>query len=44
MDKKVFIWDSMTGCIVASVVMVPDPMNCMAWGGKVKDIKGRDTP
>ena len=42
-DKKIFIWDSSNGYIVASVQLMPDPMNCMAWGGFQKDIKGRET-
>jgi len=29
--------------IVASTMMVPERITCVAWGGFVKDIKGRDT-
>lgn len=43
LDKKIFVWDSNNGYIVASVVLQPDPLHCMAWGGHIKDIKGRDT-
>jgi hypothetical protein len=43
MDKKIFIWDTSNGYIVAKQVMQPDPMTCMRWGGFVKDIKGRNT-
>jgi WD40 repeat protein len=43
LDKKMFIWDTSNGYIVASVLLTPDPLYCMCWGGFVKDIKGRDT-
>ena len=43
MDKKIFIWDTSNGFIVAKHVTLPDQVNCMRWGGFVKDIKGRNT-
>ena len=43
MDKKIFIWDTSNGYIVAKSIIVPDPINCIKWGGFVKDIKGRNT-
>ncbi len=43
LDKKIFVWDTSNGYIVASVVLQPNPLHCMAWGGFVKDIKGRNT-
>ena len=42
MDKKLFIWDTSNGFIVASFPLLPDPINIMCWGGFVKDIKGRE--
>lgn len=43
MDKKIFIWDTSNGYIVAKHNILPDPLCCMRWGGFVKDIKGRNT-
>ena len=40
-DKKIFVWDLLTGNIVASA-QVPEVTN-MVWGGRVKDVKGRPT-
>lgn len=42
MDKKVFIWDAASGCIVASCSF-PFPIQCLAWGGFVRDLKWRET-
>jgi WD40 repeat protein len=42
MDKKVFIWDTVSGCIVASC-MFPKPINCVTWGGFIRDLKWRET-
>ena len=33
MDKKIFIWDTSNGYIVAKHVTVPDIISCMRWGG-----------
>lgn len=41
-DKKIFIWNTQNGYIVGSVALLPDPLNCMSWGGYIKDIKLRD--
>tara|TARA_B110000503_G_C7010740_1_gene355564 strand:- start:303 stop:467 length:165 start_codon:yes stop_codon:yes gene_type:complete len=43
MDKKIYIWDTSNGYIVAKHILTPDPLSCMRWGGFVKDIKGRNT-
>jgi len=43
MDKKIFIWDTSNGFIVAKHSILPDPLSCVRWGGFVKDIKGRNT-
>jgi WD40 repeat protein len=42
MDKKVFIWDTVSGCIVASCLF-PKPINCVTWGGFIRDLKWRET-
>jgi len=41
-DEKMVIWDMTTGCIVATCNHMK-PTNCCCWGGRKKDIKGRDT-
>eukprot|EP00741_Cyanophora_paradoxa_P019975 tig00021179_g19279.t1 len=41
-DKKMYCWDLSTGYIVSSTPM-PEPANCVAWGGREKDIKRRPT-
>jgi WD40 repeat protein len=42
MDKKVFIWDTQSGCIVASCLF-SKPINCATWGGFIRDLKWRET-
>ena len=42
-DKRVFIWDTTSGCIVASCGIYPERINAIRWGGFAKDIKLRDT-
>eukprot|EP00965_Chrysotila_dentata_P094274 3116648-Pleurochrysis_carterae.AAC.1 len=41
-DSKLVVWDLQTGCIVSTQVL-NKPAHCIAWGGRKKDIKGRDT-
>ncbi|KAL4432056.1 hypothetical protein ABPG74_017792 [Tetrahymena malaccensis] len=42
-DKKIFIWNTINGCIVASCQIYPEKIIAMRWGGFAKDIKLRDT-
>jgi hypothetical protein len=42
MDKKLFVWDTLTGAIVASCAL-EEPIVCLVWGGMVRDIKWRET-
>lgn len=42
LDKKVFVWDTKTGNIVASGAMA-EALVAMTWGGLVRDIKWRET-
>jgi hypothetical protein len=42
MDKKLFVWDTLTGAIVASCAL-EEPILCLVWGGMVRDIKWRET-
>jgi WD40 repeat protein len=41
-DKRVFVWDCMTGLIVAWHATVPDPTTAVVEAGYVKDIKRRE--
>lgn len=41
-DKKMVVWDMSSGCIVASVERGV-PTACVAFGGRVKDVKRRPT-
>jgi WD40 repeat protein len=47
LDGKLFVWNTANGHIVSSLPLVPSVITenpkCMAWGGFVKDIKGRPT-
>ena len=40
-DNKMFIWDCITGYIVASIGLTPNPTISVKFGGYLKDIKGR---
>lgn len=42
-DGLVILWDLSTGAQVVRVRHEPAPTLCLAWGGFVKDVKGRDT-
>ncbi|EGR30971.1 WD40 repeat protein [Ichthyophthirius multifiliis] len=42
-DKKLFVWDTSNGYIVASCIIFPEKITTMRWGGYAKDIKLRDT-
>lgn len=42
LDAKMVVWDLTTGCIVASKPNM-EPTTCACWGGRKKNIKGRDT-
>jgi WD40 repeat protein len=42
-DGLILIWDLATGAQVTRLRAEPAPTLCAAWGGFVKDIKGRDT-
>jgi hypothetical protein len=44
-DGRLLVWDMSTGAIVAIVQQhaCPAPVQCMAWGGMVRDVKRRDT-
>jgi WD40 repeat protein len=42
-DNKLVIWDMSTGAIVTASRLAPMPIECIAWGGMVLDIKGRPT-
>ena len=42
MDNKLFVWDNSTGYIVGSKSL-DEVVVCAAWGGRVRDIKWRDT-
>lgn len=42
MDKRLFVWDNLTGFIVGSKAL-EEVVVCAAWGGMVRDIKWRDT-
>ena len=41
-DGKLVVWDMHTGCIVAERNGLR-PTDCACWGGRVKDVKKRDT-
>jgi WD40 repeat protein len=47
LDGKLFIWNTANGHIVSSLPLVPSVFTenpkCLAWGGYVKDVKGRPT-
>lgn len=47
LDGKLFVWNTANGHIVSSLPLVPSVFSenpkCMAWGGFVKDVKGRPT-
>ena len=42
-DGLLLVWDLSTGAQVTRLRHEPAPVLCLAWGGFVKDIKGRDT-
>jgi WD40 repeat protein len=42
-DGLVLVWDLSTGAQVTRLRHEPAPVLCVAWGGFVKDLKGRDT-
>ena len=42
-DGKMFAWEMSKGYIVASCTAEPAPVDAIAWGGMVKDVKRRDT-
>lgn len=42
MDKKLAVWDMHTGCLVAKTTVKQTPL-CACWGGRARDIKGRQT-
>jgi len=42
-DDKMFVWDMLSGYIVTSAVSNPSPCWDIAWGGRVKDVKRRQT-
>ena len=42
-DGLIVVWDLSNGTQVTRLRHEPAPVLCMAWGGFVKDIKGRDT-
>ena len=42
-DKKMLVWDMHTGNLVCSQHAAPAPTRCVAWGGRVKDVKRRAT-
>ena len=45
LDGKLFVWNTANGHIVSSLALVPsvttESPKCLAWGGFVKDVKGR---
>ena len=42
-ERKMYVWDMLTGMIVAKTsALKPKPV-CACWGGRARDIKGRDT-
>ena len=45
LDGKLFVWNTANGHIVSSLALVPsvttESPKCIAWGGFVKDVKGR---
>eukprot|EP00310_Coccolithus_braarudii_P018945 CAMPEP_0183338038 /NCGR_PEP_ID=MMETSP0164_2-20130417/5470_1 /TAXON_ID=221442 /ORGANISM="Coccolithus pelagicus ssp braarudi, Strain PLY182g" /LENGTH=636 /DNA_ID=CAMNT_0025507819 /DNA_START=39 /DNA_END=1949 /DNA_ORIENTATION=+ len=42
LDAKLVVWDMDTGMIVVTCFL-QKPVTCATWGGRKKDIKGRDT-
>lgn len=42
-DKKMYIWDTQTGYIVANCPTYPTLTSAVAWGNRVKDNKGQST-
>lgn len=46
LDGKLFVWNTANGHIVSSLALVSvttESPKCLAWGGFVKDVKGRQT-
>ena len=43
LDKKMLVWDMATGMIVAKTGVLKQTPMCAAWGGRAKNIKGRET-
>ena len=42
-DKKMVVWDMHSGCIVAKTGALKQAPMCACWGGRARDIKGRET-
>lgn len=42
-DKKMVVWDMLTGCIVAKTGTLKQMPQCACWGGRARDTKGRET-
>ena len=42
-DKKLIVWDMLSGCIVSRSPKLKNIPHCACWGGRARDIKGRET-